>query len=74
MPQTLNEWVKRSEIDSGVREGITTSEAQRLKNLEREVMRTDFVLDALELALYDRQPERDGTLTHHSDRGLLIHF
>lgn len=31
-------------------------------------MRTDFVLDALEQALYARQPERDG-LIHHSDRG-----
>ncbi|MHB8919436.1 MAG: IS3 family transposase [Halothiobacillus sp.] len=31
-------------------------------------MRTDFVLDALEQALYDRQPERNG-LIHHSDRG-----
>ena len=32
-------------------------------------MHTDFVLDALEQALYARQPERDGALTHHSDRG-----
>ena len=32
-------------------------------------MRTDFVLDALEQALYDRQPERSGALIHHSDRG-----
>ena len=32
-------------------------------------MRTDFVLDALEQALYARQPERDTTLIHHSDRG-----
>jgi len=32
-------------------------------------MRTDFVLDALEQALYARQPERDGSLVHHSDRG-----
>ena len=32
-------------------------------------MRTDFVLDALEQALYARQPERDGRLIHHSDRG-----
>jgi len=32
-------------------------------------MRTDFVLDALEQALYDRQPERSDTLVHHSDRG-----
>jgi putative transposase len=32
-------------------------------------MRTDFVLDALEQALYARQPGDDGTLIHHSDRG-----
>jgi len=32
-------------------------------------MRTDFVLDALEQALYARQPERDDALIHHSDRG-----
>jgi transposase InsO family protein len=32
-------------------------------------MRTDFVLDALEQALYARQPERDSRLIHHSDRG-----
>ena len=32
-------------------------------------MTTDFVLDALEQALYARQPENDGTLIHHSDRG-----
>jgi transposase InsO family protein len=32
-------------------------------------MRTDFVLDALEQALYARQPERTDALIHHSDRG-----
>lgn len=32
-------------------------------------MHTDFVLDALEQALYARQPERDDALVHHSDRG-----
>jgi putative transposase len=32
-------------------------------------MRTDFVLDALEQALYARQADRDDTLIHHSDRG-----
>ncbi len=32
-------------------------------------MSTDFVLDALEQALYARQPERDSKLIHHSDRG-----
>ena len=34
--QTLLTWVKRQEIDAGVREGVTTSEAQRIKELERE--------------------------------------
>lgn len=32
-------------------------------------MRTDFVLDALEQDLYDRQPERSDSLIHQSDRG-----
>jgi transposase InsO family protein len=32
-------------------------------------MQTDFVLDALEQALYTRRPERNGSLVHHSDRG-----
>ena len=32
-------------------------------------MRTDFVLDALEQALWARQPERNDSLVHHSDRG-----
>ena len=32
-------------------------------------MHTDFVLDALEQALYDRQPEQTDGLVHHSDRG-----
>jgi putative transposase len=32
-------------------------------------MQTDFVLDALEQALYARRHEREGALVHHSDRG-----
>lgn len=36
VPQTLLEWVKRTEIDAGARPGITTAETQRLKELERE--------------------------------------
>ncbi len=32
-------------------------------------MHTDFVLDALEQALYDRQPQQTDGLVHHSDRG-----
>ena len=33
---TLHEWVKRAEIDSGERAGITTEMAERMKALERE--------------------------------------
>ncbi|WP_423191167.1 IS3 family transposase [Acidovorax temperans] len=36
VPQTLNEWVKRDQIDSGERDGITTSEREQMKALERE--------------------------------------
>ena len=36
VPQTLNEWVKRDEIDNGTRAGVTTTDLQRLKELERE--------------------------------------
>ena len=36
VPQTLHEWVKREEIDSGQRDGLTSSERERLKQLERE--------------------------------------
>ena len=35
-------------------------------------MRTDFVLDALEQALYARQPQGDDALIHHSDRGSQV--
>ena len=34
--QTLNEWVKKAEVDSGVRAGVPTDVAERLKALERE--------------------------------------
>ena len=34
--QTLNEWVKRNEVDTGARAGVTTTDQQRLRELERE--------------------------------------
>jgi transposase-like protein len=34
--QTLNEWVKKAEIDSGRRAGVPTDVAEKLKALERE--------------------------------------
>jgi transposase len=35
-PQTLDNWIKRHEIDTGVQDGITTDERNRIKALERE--------------------------------------
>ena len=34
--QTLNEWVKKAEVDSGRKPGLTTDMAAKLKALERE--------------------------------------
>ena len=35
-PQTLNEWVKKAEVDRGERTGVTTEMAEKMKALERE--------------------------------------
>lgn len=34
--QTLHEWVKKSEVDSGARAGVPSDVADRMKALERE--------------------------------------
>jgi len=36
VPQTLLKWIKRTEVDVGVRPSMTTDEAQRIRALERE--------------------------------------
>ncbi len=36
VPSTLLEWVKRSEVNHGTGDSLTTSERDRLKALERE--------------------------------------
>ena len=35
-PETLRNWVRQAEIDGGVRPGTTSSDAERLAQLERE--------------------------------------
>ena len=48
--QTLLEWVKRQEVNGGVRDGVTTAEARRVKELEREVKELRRANEILKLA------------------------
>ncbi len=50
VPQTLLEWVKRAEIDAGARPGTPCAEAQRVKDLEREVKELRRANDILRTA------------------------
>jgi transposase len=46
-PETLRNWVRQAEVDGGVRPGTTTSDAQRLAELEqenRELRRANHIL------------------------------
>ncbi len=35
-PETLRKWVRQSERDQGIREGMSSADRERLKQLERE--------------------------------------
>ena len=50
VPQTLLEWVKREEVDSSQRDGLTTSERESIKALEREVKELRRANDILKTA------------------------
>jgi transposase-like protein len=50
VPHTLYEWVRRQEVDSGVRDGVTTAERERVKALEREVKELRRANEILKLA------------------------
>jgi transposase-like protein len=65
VPQTLNEWVKRVEVDTGVRDGVTTAEAQRVKELERENKELRRANEILKLAsAFFAQAELDRRLKY----------
>ena len=48
--QTLLDWVKQAEIDAGARPDVRTSEAQRIRELEREVKELRRANEILKLA------------------------
>jgi transposase len=33
VPQTLNDWVRKHEVDTGTRDGVTSAERERVKEL-----------------------------------------
>ena len=63
-PETLRTWVRKAEVDDGLRPGLTSDERDRLKALEREnrelrraneILRSASAVFAAEL---DRRPSR----------------
>jgi transposase-like protein len=47
IPETLRKWVRRTQVDSGKRAGVTSAERERLKELEhenRELKRANEIL------------------------------
>jgi transposase len=61
----LRRWVRQQERDAGQRDGVTTAEAKRIKELEREVRELRRANEILKLASaffaqaeLDRQPKR----------------
>ncbi len=50
VPQTLLTWVKQHEVDAGTRDGVTTADAKRMKELEREIKELRRANEILKLA------------------------
>ena len=50
VPQTLHEWVRKEEVDTGLRDGITSEEHDRVTTLEREVKELRRANEILKLA------------------------
>jgi transposase len=48
--ETLRRWVRRTERDQGLREGLSTAEQDRIKALEREVRELRRANEILKLA------------------------
>ena len=51
-PETLRSWVRQSETDQGIRGGLSTSDRERLKELERENRELKRANEILQKALF----------------------
>ena len=71
-PEALRIWVKKAQIDGGLRPGTTTDEAQRIKELEkeaRELRRTNAILKSASVCLSRRSVSaRPADLPVHRDQ------
>jgi transposase-like protein len=50
VPQTLNDWVRQHEVHEGMRDGVSSDERARIKDLEREVKELRKANEILKLA------------------------
>ena len=50
VPQILHEWVRKTEIDTGLRDGVTSEKRDRIKVLERGVKELRRANEILKLA------------------------
>jgi transposase-like protein len=50
VPQTLHEGVRKHEVDAGLRDGVSSTERERVKALEREVRELRRANEILRLA------------------------
>ena len=67
-PQTLNEWVKKAEVDSGRKPGLTTDMAAKMKALERENRELRQANEILRKASARILPRRSSTAGSSHDR------
>jgi len=71
-PEALRTWVKKAQVDGGLRPGTTTDEAQRIKELEkeiRELRRANAILKSASACLSRRSVSaRPADLPVHRDQ------
>src|SRR3989442_1155475 len=73
-PESLRNWVKQAEIDSGKRPGVTTAEQRRINELEREnreLKRANEILKAA-ASFFARYSDVGITYSCHGYDGLVL--